>query len=116
MPIHSQEASVMTHHMRSPFRLFIVLALVAPLCAACASKFEVHNFGAGHLWVGDQIDVQRECATRGAQYSRGERILGCTDFTRRVVISTPDPKIIAHEMCHWSLWTDSHEACPLPKP
>jgi len=105
----------MTHYPRVLVRLLVILGLVVPLLQACGAGFQVHSFGTGELWIGEQADVQRECANRGARFSQGQRILGCTDFQQRVVISTPDPKIIAHEWCHWSMWTDSHSTCPLPQ-
>lgn len=92
----------------------MALLLVAPCLSACASSFQVYSFGSGQMWIGEKAEVHRECVGRGATFVEGERILGCTDFNQRLVISIPDPKIIAHEMCHWSLWTESHEACPLP--
>lgn len=93
----------------------VALAALGLILSACASRFDRYNAGAAELWIGGQLDVQRECERRGVvTYSTATRILGCTDFQERIIVSIPDPKIIAHEWCHWSLWTDSHEACPTP--
>ena len=83
--------------------------------AGCAAPFDRYSAGAVELWIGGQTQVHQECERRGVVlYSVSARILGCTDFRERVIISISDPKILAHEMCHWSMWTDSHEVCRTP--
>jgi hypothetical protein len=93
----------------------VILALLLLILSACAGHFERYHAGNVELWIGDQMMVQKECERRGvALYSNDTKVLGCTDFGREVIVSVQDPKIIAHEMCHWTLWTASHEACPTP--
>ncbi len=93
----------------------VTFAVLALGLSACATGFERYNAGTMALLIGDRLMVQKECERRGvALYSNDTKILGCTDFAGRTVVSIPDPKVIAHEMCHWTLWTASHEACPLP--
>jgi hypothetical protein len=77
--------------------------------------FERSSVQGAELWTGNRLQVQKECENRGvALYSNDTKIYGCTDFARRIIVSVPDPKIIEHELCHWTKWTDSHEACPTP--
>jgi hypothetical protein len=98
------------------FSWVAALALLLPALSGCAGDFARLNAGNAEMWIGEQPMVQRECTRRGvALYSQNTKILGCTDFDRGVIVSVQDPQIIAHEMCHWTLWTESHEACPLPR-
>jgi hypothetical protein len=93
----------------------VALALLVLILSGCAGRFERYNAGNAELWIGDQMTVQKECEQRGVVLSsNGTKVFGCTDFGRKVIVSVQDPKIIAHEMCHWTLWTASHEACPTP--
>jgi|GEM_PF-3436341 len=89
--------------------------LVLLVLSACATRFDRHNIGTAELWIGGQVQVQQECTRRGAvAYSNDAKIYGCADFQDRVIVSVSDPKIIAHEWCHWSTQSDSHEVCPTP--
>ncbi len=91
------------------------LAVVLLVSSACAASFDRYNIGTAELWIGGQVQVHQECARRGAvTYSNGTKIYGCTDFQNQVVISVPDPKIIAHEWCHWSTQSGSHDVCQTP--
>jgi hypothetical protein len=101
----------------------LVLALlVISACAAGVDRYNIgtasfdrYNIGTAELWIGGQLQVHRECERRRVvYYSNDTRIFGCTDFKERVVISVPDPKIIAHEWCHWATKSDSHDVCPTP--
>ena len=88
--------------------------LLAAMAAACA-HFVHYNAGNAELWVGGQLQVEQECKRRGAPtHTKDSRILGCTDFATRTIISIDDPKVIAHEYCHWSRQPASHKICPLP--
>lgn len=99
---------------RRAVRVF-TLALLALTLSACAGHFERYNAGAAEIWIGSQLMVQKECERRGVVlYSNDTKILGCADFARRVILSIPDPQVIAHEVCHWTLWTASHDVCPTP--
>jgi hypothetical protein len=102
----------------SPKVLGLALALVvSSACAADLGRytFDRYNIGTAELWISGQVQVHQECARRGAVgYSNGANIYGCADFQDRVIISVPDPKIIAHELCHWTTQSNSHEVCPAP--
>jgi hypothetical protein len=93
----------------------VVLAVVVLTSSACVASFDRYNVGNAELWIGGQTQVQSECARRGAvTYSNDAKIYGCTDFQNAVLISVSDPKIIAHEWCHWSMQSPSHAVCPTP--
>jgi hypothetical protein len=93
------------------FQLGLVLLLTLTSC----TRFNRYNAGTAELWIGGQVNVEQECRRRGAAaLVMNSRILGCTDFLDAVIISIADPKIIAHEYCHWSRKTASHEICPEP--
>ncbi len=91
------------------------LLLVLLVLSACATPFDRYSIGTAELWIGGQVQVQQECTRRGAvAYSNQAKIYGCADFQDRVIVSVSDPKIIAHEWCHWSTQSDSHDVCPTP--
>lgn len=91
--------------------LFLVLLVLS----ACAGRFDRYNIGTAELWISGQVQVHQECTRRGAvTFSNEAKIYGCTDFQDRVIVSVSDPKIIAHEWCHWSTQIDSHDVCPTP--
>lgn len=91
------------------------LALVVLLTLASCARFNRYNAGTAELWIGGQVSVEQECQRRGAvTLMMDSRILGCTDFFDAVIVSIADPKIIAHEYCHWSKQTASHQVCPEP--
>ncbi len=91
------------------------LAVVLMVSPACAASFDRYNIGTAELWIGGQVQVHQECTARGAvTYSNDTKIYGCADFQNQVVISVSDPKIIAHEWCHWATRSDSHDLCPTP--
>lgn len=93
----------------------ITLALLALTLSACAGHFDRYNAGAAEIWIGNQLLVQKECERRGVVlYSNDTKVLGCADFASRVILSIPDPQVIAHEVCHWTMWTTSHDVCPTP--
>ncbi len=93
----------------------IELAMVVLVSSACAASFDRYNMGNAELWIGGQTQVHAECARRGAvTYSNAAKIYGCADFQTGVIISVPDPKIIAHELCHWTSQSGSHDVCPTP--
>lgn len=93
----------------------IGLTLLALFLAGCATDFARYNAGNVTLLIGDRTLVQRECEHRGvALYSTDAKIFGCTDFAAKIIVSVPDPKVLAHEMCHWTLHTASHEVCRPP--
>jgi hypothetical protein len=93
----------------------VALAVVLVLASACATSFDRYNMGNAELWIGGQTQVHAECARRGAvTYSSEAKIYGCADFLTGVVISVSDPKIIAHELCHWTTQSGSHDVCPTP--
>jgi hypothetical protein len=111
-----------------PFSLAggLLLALLLLTLSACATTAATSTVGSGagferygaqgaEIWIGNRLQVQKECENRGvALYANDTKIYGCTDFASRVIVSVPDPKVIEHEMCHWTKWTASHEACPTP--
>jgi hypothetical protein len=91
-----------------------VVVFLVGMPAACA-EFERYNAETTEVWVGGQVQVERECQRRGAvAITMDSRILGCTDFATATMISIEDTKVIAHEYCHWSLQTTSHKSCPVP--
>ncbi|MBI2001998.1 MAG: hypothetical protein HYV46_00040 [candidate division NC10 bacterium] len=91
------------------------LAFILLVLSACATPFDRYNIGTAELWIGGQVQVHQECTRRGAvAYSNDAKIFGCTDYQDRVIVSVSDPKIIAHEWCHWSTQSDSHDVCPTP--
>ena len=106
----------------SPFGLYatpslrlVGLALALLGMSACTSHFDRFNLGTAELWIGGRVQVHQECARRGVvTFSNDTKILGCTDFKERLLISVRDPKVIAHEWCHWVTQSDSHEVCPTP--
>ncbi|MFI5339025.1 MAG: hypothetical protein ACHQ7N_04210 [Candidatus Methylomirabilales bacterium] len=100
---------------RRRFPRVVGLALVLLVSSACAAGFDRYNLGTAELWISGQGQVHQECARRGAvTYSNDTKIYGCTDFRNRVIVSVSDPKIIAHEWCHWATQSDSHDVCPTP--
>ncbi len=93
----------------------VSLALALLVVSGCASRFDRYNVGTAELWIGWQVLVHQECTRRGVvTYSNEASIFGCTDFKERVVISVADPKVIAHEWCHWATRSDNHDVCPTP--
>ena len=104
----------------------LLLALLLFTLSACATTAGTATVGSGagferssvqgaELWIGNRLQVQKECENRVvALYANDMKIYGCTDFARRIIVSVPDPKIIEHELCHWTKWTASHEVCPTP--
>jgi len=93
--------------------LVVMLSLVA-LVASCAG-FDRYDAGTTELWIGGQVQVEQECHRRGAVTTTMDfRILGCTDFATATIISIVDPEVIAHEYCHWTRRTASHEICRVP--
>jgi hypothetical protein len=104
----------------------LLLALLLFTVSACATTAGTSAVGSGagferssvqgaELWIGNRLQVQKECENRGVvRYANDTKIYGCTDFARRVIVSVSDPKIIEHELCHWTKWTASHEVCPTP--
>jgi len=113
-----------TQRGRLAGRLLVALLLVS--LSACATTtgtaavgsgagFERSSVQGAELWIGNRLQVQQECENRGvALYANDTKIYGCTDFARRIIVSVADPKIIEHELCHWTKWTASHEVCPTP--
>ena len=104
----------------------LLVALLLFSLSACATTagtsavgsgagFERSSLQGAELWIGTRLQVQKECENRGvALYANDTKIYGCTDFARRVIVSVSDPKVIEHELCHWTKWTASHEVCPTP--
>ena len=104
----------------------LLVALLLVTLSACATTTGPAAMGSGagfarsslqgaELWIGNRLQVQKECENRGvALYANDTKIYGCTDFTRRIIVSVADPTIIEHELCHWTKWTASHEVCPTP--
>jgi hypothetical protein len=93
--------------------LVVMLSLVA-LVASCA-RFDRYDAGTAELWIAGQVQVEQECHRRGVvTATMDSRILGCTDFATATIISVVDPEVIAHELCHWTRKTASHEICQLP--
>jgi hypothetical protein len=104
----------------------LLVALLLFSLSACATTAGTSAVGSGagferssvqgaELWIGNRLQVQKECENRGvALYANDTKIYGCTDFARRIIVSVADPKIIEHELCHWTKWTASHEVCPTP--
>jgi hypothetical protein len=93
------------------------LLLAVGMATSCArfDRFERYNAGTSELWIGGQIQVEQECRRRGTvTLTVDSRILGCTDFATATIISIQDPKVIAHEYCHWSERTASHDICHVP--
>jgi hypothetical protein len=96
--------------------LRILVVLLVGMLAACARDFERYNAGTAQLWIGGRVQVEQECRRRGtATLTMDSHILGCTDFAAATMISISDPRVIAHEYCHWTRQTASHELCPVPK-
>jgi hypothetical protein len=96
------------------FTPLVALVLVVGL-GAC-SRFDRYNSGTAQLWIGSPLLVERECRKRDPVSALAiyPRLLGCTDFARSTIISVDDPKVIAHEFCHWTRKTASHQECPPP--
>ena len=104
----------------------LLVALLLVTLSACATTggtaavgsgagFERSSVQGAELWIGNRLQVQKECENRGvALYANDTKIYGCTDFARRVIVSVSDPKVIEHELCHWTKRTASHEVCPTP--
>jgi hypothetical protein len=93
--------------------LVVMLSLVA-LVASCA-HFDRYDAGTAELWIGGQVQVEQECHSRGVvTATMDSSVLGCTDFATATVISIDDPGVIAHELCHWTRKTVSHEICQVP--
>jgi hypothetical protein len=86
------------------------LLMLACIFFAACSHFSRYNAGTVELWIGDQQSVQAECVRRGTTWI-GRPILGCTDFLTSTIVSVKDPKIIAHEVCHWTRGDAGHTTC-----
>jgi hypothetical protein len=97
------------------FQAGVVVLLVGMGVACTRFDFERYNAGTAELWVGGPVQVEQECRRRGTTtLAMDSHILGCTDFESATIISISDPKVIAHEYCHWSRKTASHQLCPMP--
>lgn len=108
-------AGVGARHLSSVSVNLVGLTFILLVLSACATPFDRYSIGTAELWIGGQVQVQQECTRRGAvAYNNQAKIYGCADFQDRVIISVSDPKIIAHEWCHWSTRSDSHDVCPTP--
>lgn len=112
----SRTRSFVVHPLaRRRFPKVVGLALVLLVSSACAAAFDRYNIGTAELWISGQVEVHQECTRRGVvTYSNDTKIYGCTDFRNQVIVSVSDPKIIAHEWCHWATQNDSHDVCPTP--
>ena len=108
-------AGVGARRLSSISMKLVGFAFILLVLSACATRFDRYNIGTAELWIGGQVQVHQECTRRGSvAYSNDAKIFGCADFQDRVIISVSDPKIIAHEWCHWSTQSDSHDVCPTP--
>jgi hypothetical protein len=95
-------------------RILVVFFLLFSGCAA--SPWTVSTYHGATVLVGDRLRVESECLNRGVVVpSVDTRVLGCTDFTSRTIVTIPDARIFKHEACHWDRWTGSHEECPTPR-
>ena len=101
--------------MRWRFALALGVLLSLPSCGD-NTPWQEYNAGAVKLRVNaSRLLVEQECMRRGAAVqSTDEGIAGCCDFKNAVLVSIPDLKVVAHEFCHWTLQTASHEVCPPP--
>ena len=100
------------------FRLLLIVTSavwINLLLLACANEFELRILDQGIMLVGNRIAVEKECMHRGVVPTNPDiRILGCTDFATKTIVTIDNEAIITHELCHLVHWTASHDVCPEP--
>jgi hypothetical protein len=92
---------------------FVILLLLVG-CGDSA-RWEERNAGLLTLRTStSRIAVEQECKRRGVVAPTDANVYGCMDFTAMTLVAVPEMKILAHELCHYTLWTVRHSPCPVP--